>query len=205
MSTGGGTIADLLRKEERGVAMAIFTVGPLFGPVLGTILGGFVVENKGWRWCFYLILMLRQGHCRHLSVHARDEIRQYAQVKAARLRRETGNQSLRAAGDKKTPVKQLVLHAMIRPMKILFISPIVALIALYTAFNFGVTMLLFATFPTVYEDTYHWSVSISGLAYTGVGIGCAIDVVTFAKLSARFSILYTLARVACTLLVTTGG
>lgn len=33
MSTGGGTVADLLPKEERGVAMAIFTAGPLFGPV----------------------------------------------------------------------------------------------------------------------------------------------------------------------------
>ena len=33
MSTGGGTIADLLAREERGVAMAMFTAAPLFGPV----------------------------------------------------------------------------------------------------------------------------------------------------------------------------
>jgi hypothetical protein len=105
--------------------------------------------------------------------------------KAARLRKETGNPNLRAAGDKQTPVKHLVLHAMVRPMKFLFTSPIVALIALYIAFNFGVTMLLFATFPTVYEETYHWRVSFSGLAYIGVGIGCAIGVVTFAKFSDR--------------------
>ncbi len=105
--------------------------------------------------------------------------------KAARLRKETGNPNLRGAGDTQTPVKQLVLNAMARPMKFLFTSPIIALIALYIAFNFGVTMLLFATFPTVYENTYHWSVSLSGLAYVGVGIGCAIGVVTFAKLSDR--------------------
>lgn len=70
-------------------------------------------------------------------------------------------------------------------MKFLFTSPIVALIALHIAFNFGVTMLLFAKFPTVYENTYHWSVSVSGLAYIGVGVGCAIGVITFAKLSDR--------------------
>ena len=35
MTTGGGTIADLLEKEERGGAMAIFSVGPLLGPVCG--------------------------------------------------------------------------------------------------------------------------------------------------------------------------
>lgn len=33
MTTGGGTIADILPKEERGAAMAIFSAGPLFGPV----------------------------------------------------------------------------------------------------------------------------------------------------------------------------
>lgn len=105
--------------------------------------------------------------------------------KAARLRKETGNPNLRASGDKQTPIKQLVLHALTRPMKFLFTSPIVALISLYIAFNFGVTMLLFATFPTVYENTYQWSVSVSGLVYIGVGIGCAIGVITFAELSDR--------------------
>jgi hypothetical protein len=33
MTTGGGTIADLLEKEQRGGAMAMFTLGPLIGPV----------------------------------------------------------------------------------------------------------------------------------------------------------------------------
>ncbi|KAF5589773.1 major facilitator superfamily domain-containing protein [Fusarium pseudoanthophilum] len=186
MSTGGGTVADLLPKEERGVAMAIFTAGPLFGPVLGPIVGGFVVENLGWRWCFYLILILAGvvTTITFLFMHETSSLN-ILKSKAARLRKETGNPNLRAAGDKQTPVKQLVLHALTRPMKFLFTSPIVALISLYIAFNFGVTMLLFATFPTVYENTYHWSVSISGLAYIGVGIGCAIGVITFAKLSDR--------------------
>ncbi|KAI1060387.1 hypothetical protein LB506_007150 [Fusarium annulatum] len=186
MSTGGGTVADLLPKEERGVAMAIFTAGPLFGPVLGPIVGGLVVEHLGWRWCFYLILILAGAVTlvTFLFMHETSSIN-ILKSKAARLRKETGNPNLRAVGDKQTPVKQLVLHALTRPMKFLFTSPIVALISLYIAFNFGVTMLLFATFPTVYENTYHWSVSVSGLAYIGVGVGCAIGVITFAKLSDR--------------------
>lgn len=106
-------------------------------------------------------------------------------AKAARLRKETGNSNLRAAGDKKTPVKQLVRHALTRPIKFLVLSPIVALISLFVAFNFGVTMLMFATFPIVFEDTYGWSVGISGLEYIGVGIGCAIGVFVFAKFSDR--------------------
>ena len=36
MSCGGGTIADLLPQEERGAAVALFTAGPLLGPVCPT-------------------------------------------------------------------------------------------------------------------------------------------------------------------------
>lgn len=33
MTCGGGTIADLVEPEERGAATAVFTAGPLLGPV----------------------------------------------------------------------------------------------------------------------------------------------------------------------------
>ncbi|PWY80760.1 MFS general substrate transporter [Aspergillus sclerotioniger CBS 115572] len=186
MSTGGGTVADLLEKQERGVAMAIFTAGPLFGPVLGPIIGGFVTENLSWRWTFYLIMMLA-GAVSTASFLTLRETSAVAilKTKAKRLSKETGNPNLRAAGDRQIPVQTLVMHALTRPIKFLYQSPVVFLISLYIAFNFGVTMLLLATFPSIYEDTYHWSVGISGLAYIGVGVGCAIGVFIFAKFSDR--------------------
>jgi len=58
MTVGGGTIADLLPKEERGGATAMFSAGPLIGPVIGPIVGGFVTQALGWRWTFYLVLIL---------------------------------------------------------------------------------------------------------------------------------------------------
>lgn len=33
MSIGGGTVADLTVQEKRGKAMALFTMGPILGPV----------------------------------------------------------------------------------------------------------------------------------------------------------------------------
>jgi multidrug resistance protein len=62
MTCGGGTIADLLPKEERGTATAIFTAGPLLAPVIGPIIGGFVAAAWGWRWTFYLVLILVSLH-----------------------------------------------------------------------------------------------------------------------------------------------
>lgn len=103
--------------------------------------------------------------------------------KAKRLRRETGNPKLVAVGDQQLPVSTLIVAALLRPTKILVLSPVVALTSLFVAVNFGVIMLLFATFPTVFEAEYHWRVSFTGLAYIGVAVGCVVGVVTFAKLS----------------------
>lgn len=54
MAIGGGSIADLYVQKERGKTMAIFGLGPLLGPVIG----GFMTQSLGWRWTFWLILIL---------------------------------------------------------------------------------------------------------------------------------------------------
>lgn len=58
MVVGGGTIADLYIASERGKAMALFALGPLLGPVIGPVIGGFLTERLGWRWTFWIILIL---------------------------------------------------------------------------------------------------------------------------------------------------
>jgi MFS family permease len=45
--------------------------------------------------------------------------------------------------------------------------------------------LIFSMAIILFEDIYHWSISFSGLVYIGVGVGCAIGLLTFASLSDR--------------------
>lgn len=52
---GGGSVADLYKREERGSKMAIFAMGPLLGPVIGPVAGAFLAEAEGWRWVFWVI------------------------------------------------------------------------------------------------------------------------------------------------------
>lgn len=42
--------------EQRGKAMALFSVGILLGPILGPTLGGIITQNMDWRWIFYVNL-----------------------------------------------------------------------------------------------------------------------------------------------------
>src|SRR5206468_5237391 len=59
---GGGMmtpvgIAMLFRvfpPEERAAASAFVAVPALLAPVLGPVLGGWLVDGPGWRWIFYI-------------------------------------------------------------------------------------------------------------------------------------------------------
>ncbi|KAM0315427.1 hypothetical protein ACHAPQ_011590 [Fusarium lateritium] len=174
MSVGGGTVADLFPQKERGKAMSLFTVGPLLGPVIGPIIGGFVSENVGWRWTFRILLILSGIIGVATAVFMRETNSTILlQKRVQRMRKETGND---------TP-RQMITRAIVRPVKLLIMSPIVLLVSFYTGIIFGLVFLLFTTFPSVFEDTYGFSPGVAGLAYLGLGIGMVLGLIMFSILS----------------------
>ncbi len=58
LSLGGGTIVDVIEPERRGLAIALFSFGPIVGPVIGPTGGGFLTQAKGWRWVFWLLTIV---------------------------------------------------------------------------------------------------------------------------------------------------
>lgn len=103
--------------------------------------------------------------------------------KAARLRKETDNAALVSKMERNLTSRLLFVNAIARPTKLLVLSPIVLLLSLLCAFVFGLLFILFTSFPTVFEEQYHFSTGISGLSYLGVGIGMAVSLGAFAAVS----------------------
>ncbi|MCF1427084.1 MAG: DHA2 family efflux MFS transporter permease subunit [Shewanella sp.] len=49
-------MVQIFSPQERGKAMALFSVGVLLGPILGPTVGGIITEYMDWRWIFYVNL-----------------------------------------------------------------------------------------------------------------------------------------------------
>jgi DHA2 family multidrug resistance protein len=47
-------MVDMFDAKSRGKAMAIWGIGILLGPIMGPTVGGFITDNLGWRWVYYI-------------------------------------------------------------------------------------------------------------------------------------------------------
>jgi DHA2 family multidrug resistance protein len=62
---GGGMVPvsqsillEAFPPQQHGMAMAIFGIGAMVGPILGPIMGGWITDNWSWRWIFYINIPL---------------------------------------------------------------------------------------------------------------------------------------------------
>lgn len=47
-------LMETFPPREQGMAMAIFGIGAMFGPIVGPALGGWITDTMNWRWIFYI-------------------------------------------------------------------------------------------------------------------------------------------------------
>jgi DHA2 family multidrug resistance protein len=66
-----GVLLDAFPREQQGTAQTLCGMAALLAPVVGPTLGGFITDNYGWRWIFYLnvpVGLLALALCRAVVV-----------------------------------------------------------------------------------------------------------------------------------------
>ncbi|KAK9237991.1 major facilitator superfamily domain-containing protein [Lipomyces kononenkoae] len=173
LSNAGATLGDIWSPAERGDAMSFFTLAPFMGPVFGPLISGFLCEYVSWRWTFWLVLIM-SGVIFILLVFALPETygKTLLERKAARLRKELGNDNLHAAHERGgVSHMQTLMHSIVRPVVMLFTEPIVFLTALYCAVVYAILYMNFIAYPIVYQLERGWGIGIGGLPFLGIGFG----------------------------------
>lgn len=177
LAVGGGVLGDLFTPEQRGKAMSVYSIGPLLGPAIGPIAGGWIAQKTSWRWIFWstsivdlLILLvgiffLKETYGPYLLT-----------LKAKRLRKQTGDQSFctKYKDIEEGSIVTKISRNTVRSFRMLFTQPIVIVLSLYNAYSFGLLYLILSTYTTLFIRTYHESTGIAGLNYISIGLGLFI-------------------------------
>lgn len=97
---------------------------PQNGPVLGPIIGGFVVQYLDWRWIYYIIIMLSGVSFLLLLAVKETYAPSILRARAHRLRKETGDSRYWSRYDEKQGVWHVLRTSLWRPFAMTFTEPI---------------------------------------------------------------------------------
>ncbi|EEH49669.1 uncharacterized protein PADG_05748 [Paracoccidioides brasiliensis Pb18] len=173
MTLVGGTLADMWKNEERGVPMAAFSAAPFIGPAVGPLVGGFLSDGKGWRWLYWLQLIL-SGATWVLITFTVPETYTPALLakRAKKLRKEQNSNRYVTEQDLDSrPLGEKIFLFLFRPFQLLFLEPIVFLFSIYMSVLYGLLYMFFIAFPIVYQKGKGYSAGITGLMFIPLAIG----------------------------------
>lgn len=148
--------------------MATAIALPLIGPFIAPILGSVIADSLGWRWTIWIVVIAVGAiTCLSLAVFRETYPTKILEQKAERLRKETGNLYLHSKHQNRANIS--FTKSMTRPMRILFLSPIVFVISFYTALTYGLSYLILTTLTLVMEENYGFNEGNVGYLFVGRG------------------------------------
>ncbi|KAG9601762.1 MFS general substrate transporter, partial [Aureobasidium melanogenum] len=177
VSNAPGSINDIVVEEYRALAFSIWSIGPLNGPVVGPIIGGFTYQYLGWRWTNWLVMILAGVAFAFVAIVKETYGPTLLRKRAAKLRKETGDPRWWSRFDEKKAFWPLLKVNLSRPFVLMVTEPICIFWDVYVAIVYGTLYLSFVAYPIVFQQQRGWSPGLGGLAFCGIGIGNLLTIV----------------------------
>lgn len=163
-------IGDIFPANSRGSGMSLVMIAPLIGGAVGPAVSGVIAESLGWRmilWMSAIIAII----CETLFFVFLHETYQVPilQRRAARLRKETNNQSFECAWEEEEAASALywsTLRASIqRPLSMMLDSSVLQIISFYGGIIFTFYYIMATTLPAILSNSYGFSPAYTGYSF----------------------------------------
>lgn len=160
-------VGDIFASERRGSAMSWIQLAPLTGGAIGPAISGAIAETMGWRQAMWMSVILATA-CEIVFLTCFRETYKVSILrrKAARLRKETGNDALRTifdVGDSSRAKK--LWDAITRPFTVLASSGVLQVLSVFGSVVFTYFYILATTLPDILETMYGLSPAAAGSAF----------------------------------------
>lgn len=187
LSNVGASICDL-HIETRGLAIAFFSFCPYSGPVFGGIVNGFI-SVSGKR--LDLISWVNMAFAGVMWILVSFIPETYAPVilkkKAARLRKETGNEKIMTEQEASPmTISEVVNDLFLRPFKFIVQEPVLVLVCSFIALIYSLLYAFFFAYPEIFGELYGFKLDKVGLMYIPILIGAGLALSTTPILEAQY-------------------
>ncbi|KAF3037921.1 hypothetical protein E8E12_002357 [Didymella heteroderae] len=179
-----GLFADVYEGPvARGQAVAAFLFVAASGPLVGPLISGFISVHLGWRWTFWVGLMIAGVGLPFVWCLPET----YATVIARKASEKLAVDAPKATLGKHMADLGITLK---RPWLMMMREPILLFTALYLALVYSMQYLFFQSSPIVYGGIYGLTEDLIGLSYIPMlaGVACGF------LLAHCFGLMYTRAE-----------
>ncbi|KAL9625347.1 MAG: hypothetical protein Q9160_000410 [Pyrenula sp. 1 TL-2023] len=170
LALNAGLLGDCWRPEQRGRSIATYSFIPLIGPALGPVAGGFIADYTTWRWTFWSI-SIAQAVMQIAAFVLINET--YHPTIKRRMRKNVQKGRIEAPqSEHETTIPRPPLGiGLLRPLRLMTTQPIIIVISLYVAWQYGTLWLMFASIYSLFSTKYGLSIHIASLCYLSIGLG----------------------------------
>ncbi|KAK2042438.1 major facilitator superfamily transporter, partial [Colletotrichum somersetense] len=185
LTIGGGVISETFSPDERGFAVAVYSLAPITGPTLGPILGAFLVQRFGLPSMF-ISTSIASAVLGAIGFFVLRETnpRCILRARTVRLRKETGDPALRTQWDDQK-ISRAFLIAMRRPFYLLFSQPFAMLLVFFQSYLWGLLYLAFSIYISIFTGVFEQSLDTASLNYLAFLCGNIMSVLASSIISDR--------------------
>ncbi|EME83987.1 uncharacterized protein MYCFIDRAFT_133888 [Pseudocercospora fijiensis CIRAD86] len=159
LTLGGGILRDCWIKEERTRMISVYSLPAQLGPAIGPIMGAFISKYLSWRWTFWIVSVC-SGTVQLVGFIFLRETR------PGFIATSDGSHARMAS-----KVAKDLKESFQRPLKILKLHAATQLLALYSAFAYGLTFLAIVSFHGVWSHHYSQPEDLGSLNFLALACG----------------------------------
>ncbi|OAA36131.1 MFS multidrug transporter [Beauveria brongniartii RCEF 3172] len=171
----GGVVSDVFDRDSRNTPMALYSLMIMVGTGLGPLVSGSIVDYLGWRWIFYLQVIMIAATSAVILVLFRET---RGNVILARLCHELNKKM--ADNDQTSQLRfhsdvvqdkldiGLMYRSFVFPLRLLISEPVVLCFSLWVSFAWAILYMQFTSIGIVFRSVYEFSSRQVGFVYVAV-------------------------------------
>ncbi|KXN89076.1 putative drug/proton antiporter YHK8 [Leucoagaricus sp. SymC.cos] len=175
LSVAGGSVTDMFSDKQVTSPMAVYTISPFLGPVLGPLISGFSNQHLSWRWTYYLVIIWT--FCQFIALLLfvpETYVPVILRAKAERM----GIRNVDMGTGAQQGIFRAILISCYTPFKLLLLDRMALCLDAWNALILGILYLAFQAYPVIFQGEHNFNLQDTGLGFLGIGLGLILGLAT---------------------------